>query len=487
MDQSRAKAVFLALSFLGLLVASISSAAQKARQLSQVKTVYVESLGNSRRSEEVRNHLIRRLEHNHEFQVVNKPGAADAVMKGTAEIWTTGEVSLSPHSHSATEPLLEGYLSIEVVGRNDQTLWSYLATPSRFPWVGVADDLARQVVARLGDDVRRSGHKPESSESTATLGGATLTAAGGTFPAPLYQKWFQSFEELHPQVRLSYDAVGSGEGIRRVNDSNVDFGASDMPLSDEALKETPRQIVEIPVVLGAVVPIYNIPNLHQPIRFTPEILAAIYLGKITNWNDPAIQSANPQADLPSGQIVVVHRSDDSGTSFVWTNYLSMVSAQWKSQVGSGIAVHWPGGVGAAYNEGVAATVQRTPNSIGYVELIYAIQHELSYAAVRNSAGEFVKADIASVTEAARAANSSDRGFPLSITNSSGKYAYPIASYTWLLIPRQIEDKNKRITLLELVRWMLSSGQKSCSALGYVPLPPDIAKTGLAQIENLLSN
>lgn len=487
MYQSRAKMAVLALSFLRLLLVPTSTLAQKAEQLSKVKSVYVEPFGTSYRSVELRDHLVRRLEHNHEFQVVQKPGSADAVIKGTAEIWATGEVSLSPRSHSATEPLLEGYLSVEVVGRDDQTLWSYLATPSRFPWGGVADDLARQVATRLADDLRKSSHKPESPVSAANLGSATLAGAGGTFPAPLYQKWFQSFEELHPDVHLSYDAVGSGEGIRRVNDGNVDFGASDMPLSDQALKETRREIVEIPVVLGAVVPIYNIPHLHQPIRFTSEILAGIYLGRITHWNDSAIQSANPQTDLPSEKIVVVHRSDDSGTSFVWSDYLSNVSPQWKSQVGSGIAVHWPVGVGAAFNDGVAAALQRTPDSIGYVELIYAIQHELNFAPIRNSAGEFVKADIASVTEAARATRSSDGGFPLSITNSPGKYAYPISSYTWLLIPRHIEEKNKKATLLELVRWMLTSGQKSCSALGYVPLPPDIAKTGLEQIEKDLSN
>jgi phosphate transport system substrate-binding protein len=470
------------------LASTIPAHAQKADKLSQVKTLYVESLGHNRRAEDIRTHLVRRIKRDHAMQIIADPANADAVLKGTGQIWSTGIVSLSPHSHSANEPILEGYLSVEVVGKNDQTLWSYLAMPSRFPLGGIADDLARQVASRLTDDVRKDSqqHEPAASGETASAG-ASLKGAGATFPAPIYRKWFQSFQELHPDANITYDAVGSGEGIRRVTQAQVDFGASDMPLTDQEMSQAHRRFVQVPVVLGAVVPIYNLPKLHHRIRFTPEILAGIYLGKIKRWNDPQIAAANPEAALPDTEIVVVHRSDASGTSFVWTDYLSKVSAEWRSSVGAGISVQYPVGIGAAYNDGVAATVEETPNSIGYVEFIYAIQHELSFAAVKNAAGVFIKADLASVTEAARTSASSDGGLRLSITNAPGKSAYPIASYTWLLLPEQFEDKNKKALLLDLLRWILSSGQKSCSALGYAPLPTDVATRALQSVERDLQD
>ena len=468
-----------------LTLAVLPAVAQKADNFRQVKKLYVESLGQNRRAAEIRNHLLRRLEKSGVFQIVKEPARADAVVKGTGQIWTVGEVSLSPHSHSANESVLEGYLSVEVVGKNDQTLWSYLATPSKFPWGGVADDLARQVATKLLDDFRISGSQREAAVAVAANDGANLKGAGATFPAPLYRKWFESFEELHPEVRISYEAVGSGEGIQRMGEGQVDFGASEMPSSDQALSEARRRFVQVPMVLGAVVPIYNLPGVRQ-VNFTPEILAGIYLGKIRKWNDPEIRAANPEGRLPDAAIAVVHRSDSSGTSFVWSDYLAKVSAEWKSTVGAGVIVQWPVGTGAAYNEGVAAAVQQTPNSIGYVEFIYAIQHELSFGAVKNSAGQFVKASLASVTEAGRTSGSPDRGFRLSITDAPGKNAYPIATYTWLLLPAQTEDKGKRATLLDLLRWMLSSGQKSCSALGYAPLPPDIARSALQTVERVLA-
>lgn len=469
------------------------SLAQRADKLSAVQKLFVDSLGQSRRSTEMREHLVHRLERNN-LRIVTDPAQADASLRGTGQIWSAGEVSLSPHSHSAKEFLLEGYLSVEVVGKDGQTLWSYLATPSRFPLGGLDDDLARQVASRLAEDIKKDARKSGAAASPGTAGTeATLEGAGATFPAPLYKKWFQAFHEIHPEVRVSYDAVGSGEGIRRVSDGEVDFGASEMPLSDQAMSDAHRRFVQIPTVLGAVVPIYNIPGLRHRIRFTPEILAGIYLGKIKRWNDPKIKDANRQADLPNADIVVVHRSDGSGTSYVWTDYLSKVSAEWKAQVGPGVTVNWPVGAGAAYNEGVAAAVQQTPNSIGYVELIYAIQHELSFAAVKNAAGEFIQADLASVTEAARNSGPPGHGLQMSITDAPGKLAYPIATYTWLLLPETSangtaapsRDKNRKAALLELVRWMLSSGQKSCSALGYAPLPPEVANSAFERAQKAL--
>jgi phosphate transport system substrate-binding protein len=465
-----------------ILAINLPLFAQRAARLPEVKTVYIDSLGQGKRAADIREHLVRRLEHSSEIKITSDIAKADAVIKGTGQIWAVGEITLSPHSHSANETMLEGYLSVEVVGKEGQTLWSYLATPSKFPWGGLADDLAKQIVSRLLDDVKAKA-QPETSEPEKMVG-ATLHGAGATFPAPLYRKWIQSFEELHSDAHVYYDPVGSGQGILRVSAGQVEFGASEMPMSDETLAKTARRLIQIPMVLGAVVPIYNVPGLRHRINFTPGILADIYLGKIKKWSAPEIRAVNREISLPDAEIVVVHRSDASGTSFVWSDYLSKVSAEWKSSVGSGVNVRWPVGMGAAYNDGIAAAVQNTPNSIGYVELIYAIQHELSVAPVRNAAGQFVKADLASVTEAARASSGVGSNFRQSITDPMGKSAYPIATYTWLLLPLP-EDKNKREALLELVRWMLSTGQKSCSALGYAPLPPDVAANALQSAERFL--
>jgi len=472
-----------------LVVVLVSAAgAQNAERLSQVKRVYVDSLGEGRRASDVRSQIIRRLGKSRDIRAVQNVNDADAVIKGTEQIWTTGEISLSPRSHSANQPVYEGFLSAELVGKNHKTLWSYLVTPSKFRWGSITEDLAAQLASRLLADIRGRG-QPEESPASANSpdARAALKGAGATFPAPLYRKWFELFEERRADVHIDYDAVGSGEGIRRLTEGQIDFGASEMPLSDRAMTETHRHFLHIPVVVGAVVPIYNLPGLRQKINFTSEILAGIYLGKIKKWDDPQIRTANRGVALPAAEIVVIHRSDRSGTSFVWSDYLSKVSADWKASVGADVAVRWPVGVGAEYNEGVAATVQQTPDSIGYVEFIYAIQHELSFGTVRNASGQFIKADIASVIEAARTAGALDRDSRASITDAPGKVAYPIATYTWLLLPEKIEDKNKRAALLELIRWILTSGQKSCSALGYAPLPPDIAKRGLDSVERTISS
>jgi phosphate transport system substrate-binding protein len=404
------------------------------------------------------------------------------VVKGNARLWTTGHVALNPRSKSAIEPIVEGYLSVEIVGKGNQALWSYLVTPSKFPWNGVSDDLAKQLVVRLLAAIQESAQPATSGETSQATTKATLKGAGATFPAPLYQSWFQQFEESHPGVSVGYDAVGSAEGIRLLKLGRVDFGASEIPSTDDSASENRRGYKYIPMVVGAVVPIYNIEGLRRRLNFTPEILAAIYLGKLKKWNDAKIRKANPGATLPDAEIAVVHRSDGSGTTFVWSDYLSKVSPEWKTSVGHGDTVRWPIGAGAEHNEGVASTVQQTPNSIGYVEFIYAIQHELSFGVVRNAAGEFIKADLASVAAAARDPQSTNQSTALSITNSPAKDAYPIATYTWLLLPERTENKDKRGALDELARWMLTSGQKSCSALGYVPLPGDAARRALQAIE-----
>jgi len=466
-----------------LSASSTNVCAQGAERLSQVKKVYVDSLGTDNGAAEMREQMVRHLRKSRDVLVVPNAKEADAVIKGEGRAWITGHVSLNPRSHNSSQPVYEGFLSVEVVGKNGETLWSYLVTPSKFPWNGIADDLTSQLANRLFRAIKEGGQQAPSTASVAVKGKGTLRGAGATFPSPLYQQWFELFQDDHPDVHIRYDAVGSGEGIRQLEERKVDFAASEMPLSDTAMAGAHQRFLHLPSVLGAVVPIYNVKGLHQTLNFTPETLSGIFLGKIRKWNDPKIKMSNRSADLPDADITVVHRSDGSGTSFVWTDYLSKVSPQWKASVGASTTVKWPLGVEAERNEGVASTVQQTPNSIGYVEFIYAIQHELSFGAVRNAAGEFVKASISSVTAAA-AAGSDQPGqdFRVSITDPPGKDAYPIATYTWLLLPGQMEDANKKATLLDLVRWMLTSGQKKCSALGYAPLPIDVAKRALESLD-----
>jgi phosphate transport system substrate-binding protein len=471
-----------------ILAAAAPSRAQSAEDLLHVKKLYVDSFGHNKSALEMRIHILRRLGRTSKLQAVSNLKDADALMKCNGQIWTIGHVSMSFHTDKAKLPILQGFLSCEVIGKGNQTLWSYLVTPSRFPWSGIADDLAGQLVSRLLGDVESKVRVTATSITGAPAPKVpvSLKGAGATFPAPLYQKWFELFEKDHPGVHIDYDAVGSGSGIQRLHDGTVDFGASEMPLSDQEMAEGRHRFIQIPMVLGGLVAIYNIKHLNRNLNFTPEILAGIYLGHIKKWNDPRIKAANREAALPDAEIVVIHRSDTSGSTYAWSDYLSKVSPEWKTSVGAGIDLHWPVGVGAEHNEGVAAAVQETTNSIGYVEFIYALQHELGFAIVRNSAGQFVKADIASVTEAARSAGSPDRGFRISITNAPGKGAYPIATYSWLLLPQPIQDKKRGDVLVNLVRWMLTSGQKSCSALGYASLPPDVAKRDLQTLDQSIS-
>ncbi|MGB0116172.1 MAG: phosphate ABC transporter substrate-binding protein PstS [Terriglobales bacterium] len=443
----------------------------------------MDSLGTGRGAAKMRQEMVRLLRKSHDVRLVSDPKDADALVRGTGRIWVTGRVSLSPHSQSASQPTFEGFLSAEVIGKNGDTLWSYLVSPSNFPWKGITDDLASQMVNKLLGALKAEGPQEPALAGQAGQAAGTLRGAGATFPAPLYQRWFELFQEQNPKAHISYDAVGSAEGIQRLKEGKVDFGASEMPLSDEAMAQAHQRFIHLPMVLGAVVIIYNVKGVHQTLNFTPEALAAIFLGQIKKWNDPEIRKSNPGATLPDANIVVAHRSDGSGTTFVWSDYLSKISPQWKSSVGAGATVPWPVGIGAEGNEGVAAAVQRTPNSIGYVEFIYAIQHELSLGAVRNATGQFIKANISSVTAAAAAtADTPGQDFRVSITNPPGEDAYPIATYTWLLLPERTEDKDKRGVLTELLRWMLTSGQKKCSALGYAPLPAEVAKRALESFD-----
>ena len=306
------------------------------------------------------------------------------------------------------------------------------------------------------------------------VGQTTLNGAGATFPNPMYSKWFSEYHKLHSDVQVNYQSIGSGGGIRQVIAGTVDFGASDMPMTEKQLQEAKTKILNIPTVLGADVPAYNVPGVSGDLKFTPEALAGIFLGKISKWNDKAIAAANPGVNLPDRDIIVVHRSDGSGTTFIWTDYLSKVSPEWKSQVGADTSVKWPIGLGQKGNEGVAGSLRQMAGAIGYVELIYAVQNKIAYGSVRNSAGAFVKATLEGVTAAAASAPKMPDDFRVSITNAPGKDAYPISSFTWLLIPAQSKDPAKGKILADFLNWMVTDGQNMTSELSYAPLPENVA-------------
>ena len=309
-----------------------------------------------------------------------------------------------------------------------------------------------------------------------------LNAAGATFPYPIYSKWFNEYHTQHPDIEINYQSIGSGGGIAQLKAGTVDFGASDMPLKDDMVKQMPMPILQLPTVLGSIVPAYNVPGASAELKFTPQIISGIYLGEITSWNDKAIAAANPGVKLPATSIVVIHRSDGSGTTFVFTDYLSKVSSEWKSRVGSNTSVSWPVGLGAKGNEGVAGMIRQMEGGFGYVELIYALQNKITFGPVQNASGNFVKASLESTTAAASGAKMSGDDFRVSITNAPGKDAYPIASFTYLLIPRQWKDGTKEKATVGFLDWMLNSGQGMTTQLNYAPLPDAVKERELAAIK-----
>jgi phosphate transport system substrate-binding protein len=300
----------------------------------------------------------------------------------------------------------------------------------------------------------------------------------------MYSKWFSEYHKAHPDIEINYQSIGSGGGIRQVLAQTVDFGASDGPMTDEQISQAKTRILHIPTVMGAVVPAYNILGITGDVKFTPDVLAGIYMGKITSWNDPALVKANPGVNLPNQTIVVIHRSDGSGTTYIWTDYLSKVSSDWQTQVGKGTSVKWPVGLGGKGNEGVAGMIRQMQGGIGYVELIYAVQNHITYGSVKNAAGTFVKASLDSVTAAAASVKSMPADFRVSITNAPGKDAYPISSFTWLLIPAQSKDAAKGKILADFLNWMVDDGQKMTADLTYAPLPESVAAKVKAAIKQV---
>lgn len=445
-----------------------------------VNRLFVDPFQGKLGSAQLRDKVIARLRTDRNWQIVDSRNEADRIVDGNGELWIKGYVSNNPHaSASWRQPVYGGYLSISLKDPRGDTLWSYLVTPGKLHWSGVEQDMADHVV-RLMDSALASGTlagEPSTDNPSTQI---SILGAGSTFAGPLYQKWIESFEDLHPGIRAGYQPVGSEKGIEELKESKVDFAASDVPVSKGPDGALPTPVHQFATVLGGVVVAYNLPGVEQDLRLTPEVLAAIYLGKITRWNDKKLRELNRGVKLPDEAIVVVHRSDGSGTSYAWTEFLSDASHEWKSSVGSGMRVAWPTGETAEGNEGLAAKVAATPGSIGYTELTYAIRHQLNFALVRNAAGKFVQANLTTLGAAARSL-SRNGDLTASLINAPGNDAYPIATFTWILIPRSAANPQKSSVIQDFLRWMLTSGQKECAGLGYLPLPKEIADSQIRQI------
>src|SRR5256712_6628659 len=316
-----------------------------------------------------------------------------------------------------------------------------------------------------------------------------LNGAGATFPNIIYQNGMLTYNQAHPDAKLNYQSIGSGGGIRQFSDGTVDFGGTDAPMTDSAIAAINGNVFHIPTVLGAVVAAYNLPDVAQPVRFSPDVLADIFLGKVTKWNDARLSSINPGVTLPNQDIIVVHRADGSGTSFVWTDYLSKVSPEWQQKVGKGPSVNWPVGLGGRGSEGVSATVSQTPGAIGYVELAYATTNKIQFGTVRNSSGNWITPTLEAVTAAAAGAMK-DMGpntdFRVSITNSSGAQAYPISTFTWLLVHKTYSDTAKARALVHFIWWAESDGQAKAPELGYAPLPKELHPWIQARLKSVMA-
>jgi phosphate transport system substrate-binding protein len=351
--------------------------------------------------------------------------------------------------------------------------------------------LAALLVAMLATLSACSGERADSTKTTATAGGETirLQGAGATFPNPLYQKWLSEYGKVNPKAKIDYQSIGSGGGIQQIQSQTVDFGASDAPMSDEDLKKAPGELLHIPTVLGAVVITYNLQGVAGPLRFSPDVIADIFLGKIRKWNDPRIAADNPGAQLPATDIAVVHRSDGSGTTAVFTDYLAKVSAEWKAKPGAGKSVDWPVGIGGKGNEGVSGQIKQTPNTIGYVELAYAVQTKLPVALIRNKSGNFVEPSLAATTAAAaESLPTTPADLRVSITDPAGAEAYPISSYTYVLVYKDQKDATKGKALVDFLWWGIHEGQQVTKdpQYPYAALPPQIVEKASAMLNSITS-
>jgi phosphate ABC transporter phosphate-binding protein len=457
---------------LSLLFAhTLSAPAQTADALSHVRKISIDTTAARPDATEMRKHLIDSLHNDHSLEIVTDQTHADAILKVSSEIWVKAYISVNPRVPGNKYPVYGGFLSAQLIGKGGDALWSYLVTPSRYALTGIHQDLSDQLIKNLLAAVHDASQPSPANRPT-----ALVKVAGSTFSAPLYQAWIQSFRQHHPEIQITYDAVGSVAGLQQLRDKKIAFAASDIPLSDPAISQMPVKLLQFATVVGAVVPVYHLPQAGQDLRFTPEMLAGIYLGKIRKWNDPAIRDLNHGVSLPDAEIIVIHRDDGSGTTFAFTDFLSKTNPAWKTAVGAGATVKWPIGRATQGNDGVASLVEQTPNSIGYVELSFAIQRQLSYGTVRNAAGNFTQANLFTIETAA------DGNSTLtSLINAPGKDSYPITTFTWLLIPESISDPATKSAIAQFLDWILTSGQKECAALAYNPLPKEIVTRELEQL------
>jgi len=450
-----------------------------------VRRIYVEPFTTREGSQKLREDVIAELRKQSSVAVADSESSADLVLGGGGEVWVKGYVSLNPRSGrspSSGKPVYAGYLSVELRNKKGETLWSDLVTPGNAP-DDVFKDLAKRIAKHVGEGMEQGGvpsrTAPPSGPATA------LEGAGATFPFPVYAKWITNYRRMNPNTEIRYEAVGSEAGVRKLLAGSVDFGASDSPeVITELAPGTEGKYLLLPTVVGAVVPIVNLPSLVGEISFTPEALAGIYLGKIKKWNDPAIAQANRGLHLPDLDIVVVHRSDGSGTSYAWTDFLSQTNPQWKNEIGAHLAPAWPSGRGVEGNDGVAQTVKELGGSIGYVEYMFALQNHLTYGKVRNQRGRFVEASLESIASAVQQMMAISDDLKVSLVNAPGADTYPIASFTWLVVPRHIADSAKRNSMLDFLRWMLGPGQAQAAALGYLELPKDLVGRELAAIAGI---
>jgi len=464
---------------------AVPSLAWQAGNAGETRRLYVEPFTTKEGSEKLREDVLAEVRKLSSVSLVSGESSADLILGGGGELWIKGYISLNPRSGrlpSNGTPVYAGYLSVELRNTEGITLWSYLATPpagSR----DVSKDLAKRIAKNLPEGLEQAGapSRTPSPPQPAT----SLKGAGATFPGPVYEKWFANYKRENPNLQISYDAIGSEAGVRGLLAGELDFGASDNPEAIHQLAPSEEShYLFIPTVVGAVVPIVNLPGFVGEIAFTPEALAGIYLGKIRKWNDPILTRANRGLRLPDLNITVVHRSDGSGTTYAWTDYLSQTSQEWKDQVGSGFAPMWPTGRPAGGNDGVAKLVKELGGSIGYVEYIYALQNHLSFGKVRNQNGEFVEASLESMAIAVSQSMELNDDLKASIVNAPGAGAYPITSFTWFVVPNRIADDGKRNAISSFLKWMLGPGQTQAAAMGYLALPKDVVSRGTAAIAKI---
>lgn len=461
-------------------------AGQRASSLNQVQNIYIGSLGPYQGAEDLRLELEGVIHQTHRLHLVQSPDLADAVLEGHGELWLRGYHSLSPRARvnpKYAEPLYGGYLSVKLQGKNGETLWSYLANPGRISFDDLKHELANQIVNKLVEEIAKApdvaGHGASANLVPASGPPLTLQGAGATFPLPIYQDWFASFHARYPRWEFVYKGIGSEAGVEQLLSGASDFAGSDIP--PDALTTFPgiSDTHAFPSVGGAVVLIYNIPDFHGDLELTPDVITQIFTGKIGEWNDPALRALNRRETLPRAPIRLVHRADGSGTTFTFTDYLTKASAAWKQQMGRGQRVRWPVGEEATGNEGVANFVANTKYSLGYVEFIYALGRHLSSASLLNASGRYLQADLPSIMAAANSvAITSGKELDVSITNASAPDAYPISTFSWLMFGDQLGPE-KKAAVMSFLEWMLTSGQRQCSALGYAPLPQVLLNRELA--------